>query len=67
MTSTTALGRQDKTRQDILSTIAMTDPNFPPNLDIKPLLLTHDHPHGQVQSDNQTNAIAAYGIAGRIW
>ncbi|OWZ41384.1 hypothetical protein C361_03897 [Cryptococcus neoformans Tu259-1] len=45
----------------------MTDPNFPPNLDIKPLLLTHHHPHGQVQSDNQTNAIAAYGIAGRIW
>ncbi|EAL20640.1 hypothetical protein CNBE3050 [Cryptococcus deneoformans B-3501A] len=45
----------------------MTDPNFPPNLDIKPLLLSHDHPHGQIQSENQTNAIAAYGIAGRVW
>ncbi|WVO23085.1 uncharacterized protein IAS62_004430 [Cryptococcus decagattii] len=45
----------------------MTDPNFPPNLDIKPLLLSPEHPQGQVQSENQANAIATYGIAGRVW
>lgn len=45
----------------------MTDPNFPPNLDIKPLLLSPEHPQGQVQPENQANAIATYGIAGRVW
>ena len=44
--------------------IVMNDPNFPSNLDIRPLHLT--------QQDNtdvwkQQDAIKQYGIAGRIW
>nr|XP_019044740.1 hypothetical protein I302_06653 [Kwoniella bestiolae CBS 10118]OCF23670.1 hypothetical protein I302_06653 [Kwoniella bestiolae CBS 10118] len=44
----------------------MSDPNFPPNLDIKPLLLSNikDEEHEQHQ---QKDAIATYGIAGRVW
>jgi len=44
--------------------VVMNDPNFPSNLDIRPLHLT--------QQDNtdvwkQQDAIKQYGIAGRIW
>ncbi len=39
------------------------DDNFPPNLNIRPLDIVQDldHLHGQEE------AIAKYGIAGRIW
>ncbi|KAK4688810.1 hypothetical protein P7C73_g1304, partial [Tremellales sp. Uapishka_1] len=42
----------------------MSDPNFPPNLDIRPLLVDQD-----VNGDSwkQKEGIAKYGIAGRIW
>ncbi|WWC71520.1 uncharacterized protein I206_105478 [Kwoniella pini CBS 10737] len=44
----------------------MSDPNFPPNLDIEPLLLglTQDT---DLDTKQQRNAIATYGIAGRVW
>ena len=43
--------------------ISMADPNFPPNLDIRPLVSS------QLNQDagNQKDAITQYGIAGRIW
>lgn len=42
----------------------MNDPNFPSNLDIKPLHFT-----SKDEKDvwNQSDAIERYGIAGRIW
>jgi hypothetical protein len=41
----------------------MSDPNFPPNLNIKPLTVT-----GEATDDRgQEQAISQYGIAGRVW
>lgn len=43
----------------------MNDPNFPPNLDIRPL-----HTQQVTEQDdpfNQHTAIEQYGIAGRVW
>ncbi|TYJ53404.1 hypothetical protein B9479_005951 [Cryptococcus floricola] len=45
----------------------MADPNFPPNLSIRPLLLQHSLSLAQAQSTEQADAIATYGIAGRVW
>ncbi|OCF37977.1 hypothetical protein I317_03938 [Kwoniella heveanensis CBS 569] len=39
----------------------MSDPNFPPNLNIKPLGSSN------VTDDQQRDAIVTYGIAGRVW
>jgi hypothetical protein len=41
----------------------MSDPNFPSNLDIRPLHLTPSDQDVWKQQD----AIKQYGIAGRIW
>ncbi|WWC90659.1 uncharacterized protein L201_005595 [Kwoniella dendrophila CBS 6074] len=44
----------------------MSDPNFPPNLDIQPLILTNAKDEEREQY-RQKDAIATYGIAGRVW
>ncbi|WVQ68014.1 uncharacterized protein L199_006220 [Kwoniella botswanensis] len=44
----------------------MSDPNFPPNLDIKPLLLSSVADQ-QLEQHQQKDAISTYGIAGRVW
>ncbi|WRT68454.1 uncharacterized protein IL334_005430 [Kwoniella shivajii] len=42
----------------------MSDPNFPPNLNISPLLFYNDEDADQ---SRQKIAIKTYGIAGRVW
>ena len=41
----------------------MSDPNFPPRLDIKPLGV--DGWEGGIET--QREAVVSYGIAGRVW
>lgn len=43
----------------------MNDPNFPPNLHIKPLHLRSQA--DPAADEEQRDAIARYGIAGRVW
>lgn len=47
------------------------DPNFPPNLDIRPLRLSKatNNDNGLSEQDEwgQGEAIGQYGIAGRVW
>ena len=41
------------------------NPNFPENLDIKPLQVEGDN--SAFDESSQTQAIKKYGIAGRVW
>ncbi len=49
--------------EDTPQNVNMSDPDFPQGLKIHPLILSAGFDHAPEQQE----AIAAYGIAGRVW